>query len=49
LYDADGKELAYHDDYQFHPDPVIHYVVPKDGEYAVEIRDAIYRGREDFV
>jgi hypothetical protein len=49
LYDADGNELAYDDDYRFHPDPVLHYAVPKDGEYTVEIRDALYRGREDFV
>jgi hypothetical protein len=49
LYGPDGKEVAYCDDYRFHPDPVIHYTVPKDGEYTVEIKDAIYRGREDFV
>ena len=49
LYDANGNELAYDDDYRFHPDPVLHYAVPKDGEYAIEIRDALYRGREDFV
>jgi hypothetical protein len=49
LYDTDGNELAYDDDYRFHPDPVIHFAVPKDGEYIIEIRDAIYRGREDFV
>ena len=49
LYDASGKELAYEDDYQFRPDPVLHYVIPKDGEYSIEIKDAIYRGREDFV
>jgi hypothetical protein len=49
LYDAQGKELAYDDDYRFHPDPVIHFQVPKDGDYAVEIKDALYRGREDFV
>jgi hypothetical protein len=49
LYDADGKELAYDDDYRFHPDPVLHYVIPRDGEYVIAIRDAIYRGREDFV
>ncbi|MGP8244855.1 MAG: PPC domain-containing protein [Bryobacteraceae bacterium] len=49
LYDSDGHEVAYDDDYRFHPDPVIHYTVPKDGEYSVEIRDALYRGREDFV
>src|ERR1017187_849505 len=49
LYDAAGKEVAYNDDFRFHPDPVLHYVVPKDGEYTVEIKDALYRGREDFV
>jgi hypothetical protein len=49
LYDGDGREAAYDDDYRFHPDPVIHYTVPKDGEYSLEIRDALYRGREDFV
>ena len=49
LYDADGNELAYDDDYRFHPDPVIHFAVPRDGEYIIEIRDALYRGREDFV
>ena len=49
LYDSAGKEVAYDDDFRFHPDPVLHYVVPKDGEYTVEIKDALYRGREDFV
>jgi hypothetical protein len=49
LYDADGHELAYDDDYRFHPDPVLHYDIPKDGDYLLEIRDALYRGREDFV
>jgi len=49
LYDAQGKELAYDDDYRFHPDPVLHYEVPQNGEYVIEIKDAIYRGREDFV
>jgi len=49
LYDAKGKELAYSDDYRFHPDPVLYCEVPQDGEYIVEIKDAIYRGREDFV
>ncbi|MBI4586371.1 MAG: hypothetical protein HY717_20370 [Planctomycetes bacterium] len=49
LYDAKGKELAYNDDYRFHPDPVIHYEIPEDGEYVIEIKDALYRGREDFV
>jgi hypothetical protein len=49
LYDADGKELAYDDDYRFKPDPTIIYTIPKDGEYVFTITDAIYRGREDFV
>ncbi len=49
LYDVHGKELAYDDDYRFHPDPVLHYVIPQDGDYILEIKDAIYRGREDFV
>jgi hypothetical protein len=49
LYDANGRELAYADDYRFKPDPVILYEVPADGEYVFSIRDSIYRGREDFV
>jgi hypothetical protein len=49
LYDAQGKEVAYDDDYRFMPDPIIFYEVPKDGEYVFAIHDSIYRGREDFV
>jgi hypothetical protein len=49
LYDAKGKELAYDDDFQFRPDPVLAYRIPADGEYVLEIKDALYRGREDFV
>ena len=49
LYDAKGREVAYDDDYRFHPDPVLLFNVPEDGQYVVEIKDAIYRGRPDFV
>jgi ribosomal protein S25 len=49
LFDPKGKEIAYDDDFRFHPDPVLLFNVPQDGEYAVEIRDSIFRGREDFV
>ncbi len=49
LSDAQGNEVAYNDDYRFHPDPVLQYEIPKDGDYVLEIKDAIYRGREDFV
>ena len=41
--------MAYADDYRFDPDPVLLYEVPRDGDYVLEIRDSIYRGREDFV
>ncbi|MBK9140295.1 MAG: PPC domain-containing protein [Verrucomicrobia bacterium] len=49
LYDAKGNELAYVDDFRFRPDPVLHCVIPHDGDYVLEVKDAIYRGREDFV
>ena len=49
LVDAAGREVAYVDDHRFQPDPVLHYRVPGDGDYTVEIKDAIFRGREDFV
>jgi hypothetical protein len=49
LYDAKGRELAYADHFRFHPDPVLYYEVREEGQYVVEIRDSIYRGREDFV
>jgi len=49
LYDDKGRQVAYDDDYRFHPDPVLFFQVPEDGRYVVEIKDAIYRGRPDFV
>jgi hypothetical protein len=49
LNDALGKEVAYADDFRFDPDPVMYYEIPRDGDYVLEINDAIYRGREDFV
>ena len=49
LHDDHGKEVAYDDDYRFKPDPTIFYEVPADGDYVLDIYDAIYRGREDFV
>jgi hypothetical protein len=49
LFDREGREVAYADDYRFDPDPVLYYEVPADGEYVLEIKDSIYRGREDFV
>ena len=49
LYDSEGKEVAYIDDFRFDPDPVLICQVPENGEYILEIRDSIYRGRRDFV
>ena len=47
--DAKGRELAYGDDFRFDPDPVFCCKVPDDGDYVLEVRDSIFRGREDFV
>jgi hypothetical protein len=49
LYDPKGNEVAYDDDYRFDPDPVLFHPVPEDGVYGLEVRDALYRGRDDFV
>ena len=49
LYDKNGREVAYDDDYRFKPDPTLFYEVPETGDYVFAIYDAIYRGREDFV
>lgn len=49
LRNENGDELAFVDDYRFSPDPVLLYEVPKDGVLELEVRDSIYRGREDFV
>jgi hypothetical protein len=49
LRDAQGRELAVADSFRFRQDPVLFCEIPADGEYLLEIRDSIYRGREDFV
>ncbi len=49
LCDAQGKEIAFADDYRFSPDPILLYEIPEDGYYELQVRDSIYRGREDFV
>ncbi len=49
VFDAQKKSLAYADDYYFDPDPVLTFKAPADGVYTLKIRDALYRGREDFV
>jgi len=49
LDDPQGRQVAFADDWRFHPDPVLLFEVPQDGLYTVTVTDAIYRGREDFV
>ena len=49
LYNDQGEEVAFDDDFRFSPDPVLFYKIPRNGVYRLKIRDAIYRGREDFV
>ncbi|MBR2357921.1 MAG: PPC domain-containing protein [Lentisphaeria bacterium] len=47
--DAGKKVLAYADDNFFDPDPVLTFTAPEDGVYTLNVRDALYRGRLDFV
>ncbi len=49
VFDPEGREVAYEDDFRHHPDPVLSYTAAADGDYTVEIKDSIFRGREDFV
>lgn len=49
LYGPNGREVAYADDFRFHPDPVLYFEVPEDGEYLLTINEALFRGRESFV
>ena len=49
LLDADKKERAFVDDVYFDPDPILFFTPVLTGEYTLEVRDNLYRGREDFV
>lgn len=47
--DAAGHEVAYCDDADFDPDPRLYFDAQAGADYVVEVRDAIDRGRDDFV
>lgn len=49
LFDDKNQSVAYADDHYFNPDPVLTAVVSETGWYRLDIRDNLYRGREDFV
>ncbi|WP_342750752.1 PPC domain-containing protein [Termitidicoccus mucosus] len=44
-----GNLIEEADDFRFDPDPVLMWKVPADGDYEVEIWDAVSRGRGDLV
>ena len=49
LKDSKNNRIAFVDDRGFDPDPLLCCTIPADGEYVLEVRDALYRGRADFV
>lgn len=49
LRDSAGAEVSFADSFEYRQDPVIYCDVPRDDNYTVQIRDSLYRGREDFV
>ncbi len=49
LFDKEGRQLIQEEDAHTCLDPVLIYKIQKDGDYFVEVRDAIYRGTPKFV
>jgi hypothetical protein len=49
IYDSEGRQIRYADDFGFKPDPVLFFSPPEDGDYTIEVRDIVFRGRADFV
>lgn len=49
VLDAAGAEVPFEEGDHSLPDCAVFCNLPRDGEYLLEIRDSLYRGREDFV
>ncbi|MCX7887813.1 MAG: PPC domain-containing protein, partial [Verrucomicrobiae bacterium] len=49
LFNSQGQEVTCTEELPTKVDPVRRYEIPADGEYVLEIKDALYRGRADFV
>lgn len=49
ITDQAGDEVSFADSFYYRQDPVLYFEVPRDGRYTIEIRDSLFRGREDFV
>jgi len=49
VLDENRRELPGTKAFRFRQDPAVCYQIPKTGGYTLEIRDALHRGREDFI
>ena len=49
IVDPRGREVAFADDFNYLPDPIISLRVPETGTYTIQVHDNLYRGRSDFV
>ncbi|MDO5554788.1 MAG: pre-peptidase C-terminal domain-containing protein [Planctomycetia bacterium] len=49
LFDPDGKKIKSCDSWRFDQNPMMLVKLPASGRYMIEVRDAIWRGRNDFV
>ncbi len=49
IVDTNGTEKAFADDDYNQVDPVLRFTPEQDGDYTLEVRDSLYRGRADFV
>lgn len=49
LLDSKGRVVVFADDNHFEPDPRLIHTFTSDGTYYLEIHDALFRGREDWV
>lgn len=49
VYDAANNEIVSADSWKFDQNPLLVFQAPYTGEYMLEVRDSIFRGRNDFV
>ncbi len=49
VFDAKDNKVAEARSFRFSPDPVLVFDAKESGSYRLEVRDALHRGREDFV
>lgn len=49
LFDPQNQICAFADNNYHNPDPTLTFTPKENGSYRIDINDALYRGREDFV